>query len=183
MICPKFIKSSSFLARLGIIVSIIALLIVGIFIYASVQVFYQIDCGLHMSEIGKAMLLNPIEDPSRWCDLLIDRANIKPELFKCKGAGNGRCNYAMNKNIGQIQKSTPVRDGQAHSADIANIVALFECKPGEPGHPSRDWNQCGGPELLTTQNHHGKGCNILFMDGHVECVKTKDLSKLKWTAD
>jgi prepilin-type processing-associated H-X9-DG protein len=52
---------------------------------------------------------------------------------------------------------------------------LFESKPG--------WNQVGGPELLWTDNHGGKGCNILFGDEHVECVECKQLAKLKWKPD
>jgi prepilin-type processing-associated H-X9-DG protein len=49
---------------------------------------------------------------------------------------------------------------------------LFETKAG--------FNQVGGPELLTTDNHNGKGCNVLFADNTVEFVKTEELANLKW---
>ena len=42
------------------------------------------------------------------------------------------------------------------------------------------WNQVGGPEILTTDNHKGEGANILFNDGHVDFVKQKDFDKLNW---
>jgi prepilin-type processing-associated H-X9-DG protein len=51
---------------------------------------------------------------------------------------------------------------------------LFETKGG---------NQFGGPELLSFGNHKGKGCNILFNDGHVEFVKKEQLGQLKWKVE
>ncbi len=33
---------------------------------------------------------------------------------------------------------------------------------------------------LTTENHQGTGCNILFVDGHVEFIRSEDISNLKW---
>ncbi len=52
------------------------------------------------------------------------------------------------------------------------MVLVFESRPG--------WNQAGGIELLTTENHRGEGCNVLFVDGHVEFVKPEDIPKLRW---
>jgi len=37
--------------------------------------------------------------------------------------------------------------------------------------------------LLNPDNHGGKGCNILFNDGHVEFVKTDQFGNLKWKVD
>ncbi|MFH1369948.1 MAG: H-X9-DG-CTERM domain-containing protein [Planctomycetota bacterium] len=45
-------------------------------------------------------------------------------------------------------------------------MLLFETEDG--------WNQSGGLELLTNENHHGEGSNILFCDGHVEFVEAND---------
>jgi prepilin-type processing-associated H-X9-DG protein len=50
-------------------------------------------------------------------------------------------------------------------------VLLFETNGG--------WNKFGGPEILTTENHYGKGSNILFNDGHVRFV-SHEFDKLKW---
>jgi prepilin-type processing-associated H-X9-DG protein len=70
----------------------------------------------------------------------------------------------VNKNIEKYNIHSP-----------PDMVLLFDTHPG--------WNQSGGPELLTTDNHKGDGCNVLFVDGHVDFVKTEDLNKLRWTPD
>ncbi len=131
------------------------------------QIAYRMICGTNMTLIGMEMLvyLNEYDDdfptPSKWCDLLIKHTNAKPSLLHCKGATEGPCNYAMNKNIEKGSLKAP-----------PDVVILFETHPG--------WNQSGGHEILTTDNHKGKGCNILFMDSHVEFVKTEELKDLKW---
>jgi prepilin-type processing-associated H-X9-DG protein len=135
------------------------------------QTAYQMVCGTNMSALGKAMLLYADDNndkfltPAKWCDLLSNDPNmgIPPKIFICKGAEQGPCNYAMNKNVENLGRDAP-----------GDMVLLFETTPG--------WNQSGGPEILSTENHQGRGCNILFMDGHVEWVKKEDLYKLKWTA-
>jgi prepilin-type processing-associated H-X9-DG protein len=68
----------------------------------------------------------------------------------------------MNKNVENLDARTLPPD----------MVLLFETYPG--------WNQSGGPEILTTDNHQGDGCNVLFGDGRVEFVKTEHLDDLKW---
>jgi hypothetical protein len=52
-----------------------------------------------------------------------------------------------------------------------DVVLLFESNCG--------WNQAGGPELLITGRHEG-GCNILFVNGDIEFVKTEEIPGLKW---
>ena len=61
-------------------------------------------------------------------------------------------------------------DREPNSSD--DMVLLFETEDG--------WNQFGGPELLTFENHGSKGCNVLFNDGHKEFIKPSQVSKLKW---
>ncbi|MBN2133239.1 MAG: hypothetical protein JW741_27315 [Sedimentisphaerales bacterium] len=60
----------------------------------------------------------------------------------------------------------------ADPCSAADVVLLFESKPG--------WNQSGGVELLTTENHGGQGCNVVFVDGHVEFVKADEIVGLQW---
>jgi hypothetical protein len=55
------------------------------------------------------------------------------------------------------------------------MVLFFESKPG--------WNQVGGPELLNTTNHNGRGCNVTFGGGPGEFVPTSKLGDLQWTAN
>ncbi len=54
-----------------------------------------------------------------------------------------------------------------------DMVLLFETKAG--------WNQHGGPELFTFDNHDPKGGCVLLNDGTVRFVRTKqELHALRW---
>jgi prepilin-type processing-associated H-X9-DG protein len=129
----------------------------------------QAVCIQNMHGLGKAMhfYTNNNDDKfptqTKWCDLLIKYAEVPPESFRCKAAlQQGRCNYAMNKNLENVDRRSAPSD----------MVLAFESSPG--------WNQSGGPELLTTDNHRGDSCTILFVDGHVELIEKQDLDELKW---
>jgi hypothetical protein len=131
------------------------------------QIAFRMVCGNNISQIGRAMLIYANEQDgfpttSKWCDLLIEHAEVDPSLFRCKGAFEGPCNYAMNKNVENFNLGNAPPE----------MVLLFETNPG--------WNQAGGPELLTTDNHQREGCNVLYVNGYIEFVKTQDLDKLKW---
>jgi len=134
------------------------------------HIAFRMICGNNMSGLDEMMLLytgdydEKYPTPSNWCDLLNDYAEINPRSFRCIGGPAGRCNYAMNANVEKLGTSAP-----------PDMVLLFETLPG--------WNQAGGPELLTTDNHQGEGCNVLFVDTHVEFVKAGDIPDLKWKPD
>jgi len=106
---------------------------------------------------------NKYPNADKWCDLLLQHGDggAREEWFVCRGAlkkGNQkRCHYAINPHA---EPNSP-----------GDMVLLFETKGG--------WNQFGGPGLLTFENHGGKGCNVLFNDGHIEFVKTERLSEFK----
>jgi prepilin-type processing-associated H-X9-DG protein len=70
----------------------------------------------------------------------------------------------MNKYVPELKRDMP-----------EDMVLLFESKPG--------WNLYGGPELLTTENHNGRGCNVLFGDGHTEWVRKERFGQLKWSVE
>jgi len=130
------------------------------------------QCGLNMQRLRGAGPLyhgdvNTYPDPSEWCDATIrDRTNTSymsdkrmTEMFKCPAAGEGRSNYAMNSNC------TP--------DSAADMVLLFETKAG--------WNQHGGPELFTFDNHDPKGGCVLSNDGTVKFIRTEEgLQGLQW---
>jgi len=139
------------------------------------QVSFRMVCANNMSGLGKAMLIyaNDYNDmfptTSKWCDLLVEHAEVSKQTFACPAAltkyrsvrSIDQCNYAMNKNVEKLGTTAP-----------PDMVLLFETHPG--------WNQAGGFEILTTDSHQREGCNVLFVDGHVAFVKTKDLNDLKW---
>lgn len=134
------------------------------------QIALRAHCAANLNQIGlmMQMYVNENDDKfptaDRWCELLIEHAGANRSIFHCKASDTPpqTCNYAMNKNLENFDRGDAPQD----------MVALFETHPG--------WNQAGGPELLTTDNHQGDGCNVLFVDGHVRFIKTRDIKKLKW---
>jgi len=102
----------------------------------------------------------------KWCDAIVraDRAIHRTEKyivrqFKCPAAGEGRCHYALNTNC------------KFDSAP--DTVLLFETKAS--------WNQHGGPELFTFDNHDPHGGCVLLNDGTVKFIRTKEeLQQLRW---
>jgi len=99
--------------------------------------------------------LNPYPDSKTWCDS-IKRGR---KLLICPSAIEGKCHYAMNPNC---QPDSP-----------GDMVLLFETKAG--------WNQHGGPELFTFDNHDPPGGCVLLNDGTVKFIRTeKELEKLRW---
>ena len=103
----------------------------------------------------------------KWCDLLIKHTHIGKREFVCTGskARIGESSFAINENAITLPLMNTPR----------GIVFLFECKPG--------WNQFGGPELLTFDNHGGEHCNILFSGGYVLSIQPKDVNDLQWKPD
>ena len=133
----------------------------------------QKRCAANLQALGKWMILYAgdydEEHPrtEKWCDLLIEYMKTTVDMrviekcFICPANKKGRCHYAINPNCDM--NSPP------------DTVLLFETKGG--------WNRFGGPGILTTDNHKGIGCNVLFNDGHVESVKAERLGELKWDTE
>ncbi len=105
--------------------------------------------------------------PTQWCDGLVRtyEHRIAPQRsfimkpYRCPSAGEGRCHYAMNPNC---EPNSPL-----------DTVLLFETKAG--------WNQHGGPEVFTFDNHDPKGGCVLLNDGTVKFIRTEDeLHALRW---
>ncbi len=103
--------------------------------------------------------------PAKWCEILslaYERTTSQKFLlrpYKCPAAGEGLSHYAMNPNC---RADSP-----------GDMVLLFETKAG--------WNQHGGPELFTFDNHDPKGGCVLLNDGTVKFIRTKqELHALRW---
>jgi hypothetical protein len=141
--------------------------LVGPGIASRIQLSNRFRCSHNIVQLGRAMLYYaghsdwrlPTQD--RWCDLLVEHAEASKDIFICPGSHEevGESSYALNENIVEVP-------------DSGDIVLLFESIPG--------WNQFGGPELLSTENHNGEGCNIVFCDSHGEFVRKERLGELKW---
>jgi prepilin-type processing-associated H-X9-DG protein len=163
-------------------------------------------CGANLNGITKALYVYANEDEQnrlppgdKWCDLLVGRDYAEPKQFVCKSSGavEGESSYAINKYLA----------GKPLDRVPGDIVLVFETDFGldpngrsepagnrmcykmrnEPG-PNKTvykyrWNLAGGAEILSTRNHDGKGCNVGFVDAHVEWVEAADLPKLKFKPD
>jgi hypothetical protein len=111
-------------------------------------------------------------EPQRWCDAMgwafagmrigseQHEVNKKMKVHVCPSVvGEGVSTYAMNPDC--RYDSPP------------DMVLLFETKAG--------WNQHGGPELFTFDNHEPKGGCVLLNDGTVKFIRTEEeLHALKW---
>jgi hypothetical protein len=132
------------------------------------------NCALNLVAIArqwgsylKGAFRRPAADT--WCDATVARflrlsndpqyvAHIMSR-FRCPAAGEGKCHYAMNPGC---TTDSP-----------ADTVFLFETKAG--------WNQHGGPELFSFDNHDPKGGCVLLNDGTVKFIRTEEeLKRLRW---
>ena len=103
--------------------------------------------------------------PSQWCDEIrlsypvFTVEDWWKKLHVCPSAGEGKNHYAMNP---LCKPDSP-----------GDMVLLFETKAG--------WNQQGGPELFTFDNHDPKGGCVLLNDGTVKFIRTtEELHQLRW---
>jgi len=110
--------------------------------------------------------------PTYWCSAMVracrtirmfrDEDIIRPLICPAVGEGKSylaKSYYAMNPDC--KYNSPP------------DAVLLFETKAG--------WNQHGGPELFTFDNHDPKGGCVLLNDGTVKFIRNKEeLQQLRW---
>lgn len=105
--------------------------------------------------------------PAQWCDVVAARHRPRSHGpyedvmggFRCPLAIGERCPYAMNPDC---RPDSP-----------ADTVLLFDTKP--------DWNQQGGAELFSFDNHSPRGGLVLLNDGTVRFIRTEEqLKQLRW---
>ena len=153
--------------RVLTIVAVILILIVlglNLALRTASEIAERIFCGTSISGLGGEMRMYSYNNggqypaASKWCDLIVEQYGTRPRRFYCPSSAEHQNPFAMNPNC---EPNSP-----------PDTVLLFETKGG--------WNQFGGAEILTTENHKGKGCNILFNDGHTKFVKPEEFDKLNW---
>ena len=111
--------------------------------------------------------INSYPESNQWCDIIMqDRDNTSyvrdeemMEWFKCPAAGEGKSHYALNPNC---KRDSP-----------PDTVLLFETQAG--------WNQHGGPELFTFDNHEPRGGCVLLKNATVKFIRNEEeLKRLRW---
>lgn len=169
-------------------------------------------CGTNVSGLAKTMIVYSNDDHGRlpaadkWCDLLVGYDFTAPKQFVCdrSDAREGESSYAINKNLdgrdisrvpGDIVLVFETNYGKepgGRQEKLANRWwyrylskndehGLYGIRGSKRVYKLR-WNQNGGPEMLTTENHKD-GCNVAFVDTHVKFVRTEDIGNLKWTVE
>jgi prepilin-type processing-associated H-X9-DG protein len=166
----------------------------------------RVVCATNLKGLGTSFVVyaNEYNDElptfENWCDLLISKVDIHPYSLMCSATDvfEGESSYALNKNVTGMKLSEIPEDvilmfetniSQYETERNIPIISRKYFKDNPDYFEDYDeslkvlekrWNQVGGPETLTTENHQGRGCNILFADGHAEFVKTEDIPNLRW---
>ncbi len=136
-------------------------------------------------------------DPNRWCDTIVEFLRAQhvrytylkdaPEylrsdasigrLFACPSihisteAGDAHANLAKQAVL--VWRSDYALNPNCRQDSPGDTVLLFESKAG--------WNQRGGPELFTFDNHDPKGGLVLLNDSTVKFIRTEEeLKQLRW---
>ena len=136
-------------------------------------------------------------DPNRWCDEIVELLRSRhvgytylrdspqylrsdasiARLFACPSvhvsnlASDAHANLA--KQMVFIWRSDYALNPNCRADSPPDMVFLFETKAG--------WNQHGGPELFTFDNHDPKGGCALLNDGTAKFIRTaEELQQLRW---
>ncbi len=120
----------------------------------------QLSVGVHLYATE-----NDGEFPtaSEWGDLIAEYAGSDRELFRCPAGPEGIYGYAFNRNLDGVK---------LHEVDPQTVM-IFEA--------DAVWNDAGAADMATFDRHGRPGCNVGFMDGHIEFVPAERIGELKWT--
>lgn len=144
---------------------------------------FRVGCAANLMDQWHRLCLYSMGGTQRRGAVLVDRQRAYPEAmqwcdgvvrycesigmeeyyisrpFICPGVISGKCHYAMNSDC-RVDSS-------------GDTVLLYETKTG--------WNQHGGSELFTFDNHNPKGGCVLLNDGKVKFIRTEEeLKQLRW---
>lgn len=154
----------------------ILLMLLGILMPAlskTKMIAQRVVCSTNMQGLSTAMIvyMNDYDEQyptaERWCDLLIEEADVSPKTLQCPLDSEGTFSYAINENLYKVE----LRNTNPQ------MVAIFEANLGRNGVGGSD-------DLVLRHDEFGRlGCNIAFVDGHVEFVTEDGLDGLQWTVE
>jgi hypothetical protein len=117
--------------------------------------------------------------PDRWCDVVLKTVK-REEYFACPSAHT-------------VEEQSDVRTQEPNAPShyklkYESYYALNpNCQPGSPCdtvllfETAVGWNQHGGPDLFTFDNHNPRGGLVLLNDGTVQFIRTEEeLKQLRW---
>ncbi len=166
------------------------------------------DCCIILSRLDNALWLGGLSsnrfypDPNHWCDTVAARFRERyadqhksddktdrvsddgsiARLFICASVQPSLKPEAANSEAQQTGPST-----QTSSTWISTYAMNPYCRKGSPPdavflfESKTGWNQHGGPELFTFDNHDPKGGLVLLNDGSVKFIRTEEeLKQLRW---
>jgi len=131
----------------------------------------RVACGTNLRRLHQGLRDSSVmryPPYAQWCDVV--QPKVRRSFFVCPargaqnpeyfdGASRWICHYAMNP---ACERNSP-----------PDTVLLFETKTG--------WNQHGGPELFTFDNHDPRGGCVLLNDGTLKFIRTEEeLQQLRW---
>ncbi len=132
-------------------------------------------------------------EPSKWCDIVFqDFLNQKiyaiggsrtiKEFFECPSVRK----LFPKKSKQNVPTESKSQD-QSDIPYVSHYAMNPNCKPDSPDdmvllfETKAGWNQNGGPEIFTFDNHDPKGGCVLFNDGTVKFIRTEEeLNQLRW---
>jgi hypothetical protein len=149
----------------------------------------RFDCAGHQSTLATASLLFrrtliAYPDPNRWCDITADT------LWRLHGGQGSRGVDLATARLFQCpaaQERAGYPPNRTKSSRLSHYAMNPDCRPDSPGdvvlffETKAGWNQHGGPELFTFDNHDPKGGCVLLNDGTSRFIRTKEeLAQLRW---
>ena len=141
-------------------------------------------------------------DPNHWCGVIV--AALREQHFTYEGWGGKKKRSYPDAVIARMftcpgtpkpadvnkQRPDPVDAGMANQTDqrwTSDYALNSNCRRDSPGdtvflfEAKAGWNQHGGPELLTFDNHDPKGGLVFLKDGTLKFIRTEEeLKQLRW---
>ncbi len=123
-----------------------------------------------------AMALYPTNMDIDWSHSSLGGSD--PRLLVC-GTGDGTTSYRVREGVERFLISD-INNPAATAMPQSEIPIMFDFFQGIEGEPPYWASTVGNPGYVARFNHVPGGCNVLYMDGHVEWVTYK--SKFPVTA-
>ena len=145
---------------------------------------------------------SPCPDPNHWCDVIVrtvrevhttryeldgKRRRQYPDRVIARGFTCPGIHPPTDVNDAQLQPGETDSSSQTPDSWVSDYAMNSNCRDGSPDdmvflfESKPGWNQHGGPELFTFDNHDPKGGCVLLNDGKVKFIRTKEeLHALRW---